>query len=54
MILGVQMILLVVFYGRKNMSFCEENLKLTKNNTFNNVFCSGIFTYYRFLPISKK
>ena len=24
------------------------------NSTFNNVFCNGISTYYRFLPIFRK
>ena len=36
---------------KKNIIFYEKNLKLSKNNTFNNVFCNRIFTYYPFLPI---
>ena len=45
------MILSVRFYGRKNMTFYEENVKFPKNNTFNNEFCNRLFPYYRFLPI---
>ena len=44
----------VVSYERKNIIFYEKNLKLLNNNTFNNVFCNIIFSYYRFLPNSKK
>ena len=36
MILKLEMILSVAFY-EKNIIFCEENSKLTKNNTFINV-----------------
>ena len=36
---------------RKKMNV---NLKLTKNNTFYNVFCKRILLYYRFLLIFKK
>ena len=28
---------------KKNIIFYEKNLKLAKNNTFNNVFCNTIF-----------
>ena len=38
----------------KNIIFCEQNLKLTKNNTFNNVICKRIFSHYWFFPIFKK
>ena len=38
MILRFEMILLVVSYKKKNIIFYEKNPKLTKNNTFNNVF----------------
>ena len=31
--------------------FILKNVKLTKNNTFNDVFCNKICLYYRFLPI---
>ena len=51
MILRLEMILSVVFYERINIIFYEKNLKLTKNNTFNNVFCNTILPYYRFLII---
>ena len=54
MILRVKMILTVVSYERKNMIFCGKNIKITKYNIFNNVFCNRIFPYYRFLPIFKK
>ena len=36
MILRLEMILSVMSYGRKNIIFYEQNLKLTENNTFNN------------------
>ena len=51
MILIVLMKLPVLFYKRKNTIFYGKNFKLTKNNTFNNVFCNKIFPFYRFLPI---
>ena len=35
----------VVFHERKNIIIYFENLKLMKNNTFNNVFCNRIFPY---------
>ena len=34
--------------------FFIKNLKLTKNNTFYNMFCNRIFAYYRTLPIFYK
>ena len=37
----------------KNIIFYFKKLKLTKNNTFNNVFCNRIYFYNRFLPIFK-
>ena len=40
MILKVEIILLAVFYERKNIILYVKNLKLTKNNTFNNAFCN--------------
>ena len=42
MILRLEMILSVVSYERKNIIH-EKNLKLTKNNTFNNVFVIEFF-----------
>ena len=42
MILRVKMIS-VLFYERKNTIFYEKNLKFTRNNTFINVFCNGVF-----------
>ena len=39
---------------KKNIIFYEKNSKLTKNITFNKVFCNGIFPHHRFLPIFKK
>ena len=51
MVLRFEMILSVVFYKRENIIFYEKHLKLTKNNTFNNVFCNKIFPCYPFLPI---
>ena len=53
MILKLEMILLVVSYEKINIFFHEKNLKVTKNNTLNNVFCNRIFPYKRFLPIFK-
>ena len=53
MILKLDMILSVVSYEIKNI-FYERNLRLTKNNTFNNAFGKRIFSYYRFLPIFQK
>ena len=38
----------------KNNIFYKNNLKLTKNNTFDPVFSKRIFLYYRSLPIFKK
>ena len=38
MILKLEIILSVVSYERKNITFNEKRLKLTKNNTFNNAF----------------
>ena len=40
-----------ISHERKNIIFHEKNFKLTKNNTFDNVFRNWIFLYYRFLPI---
>ena len=37
------MILSIVSHDRKNNIFNENNLKLTKNNTFDHVFCKRIF-----------
>ena len=51
MILKHEIILPVVSYDKKNIIFYEKNLKLTKNNTFNNVSCNKIFPYNRFLSI---
>ena len=50
----VEMILLAVSYERKNIIFYEKNLKLTKHNTFNNVFYNRIFPYNFLLPIFLK
>ena len=50
MILRFEMISSVVSYERKNILH-TKNLKLTKNNTFNNVFCNRIFPYFCFAPI---
>ena len=50
MILKLEIILSVVSYEMKNITFYEKHLKFTKNNTFNNVFCDTIFSRYRFLP----
>ena len=52
MILKLEMILSVVFYGRKTIIFYEKNLKLTENYTFNNFLRNR--TYHLFLPIFKK
>ena len=38
----------------KTSFYMKKNFKLMKNNTFNNVFCNGIFLYCRFLLIFKK
>ena len=38
MIIRLEIILSVVFYGRKKITFYEKNLKLMKNNTLNNIF----------------
>ena len=43
MILRLEMKLLFMFYGRKNMIYHQKNLKHTKNNTFNNVFAIEFF-----------
>ena len=51
MTLRLEMILSYVSYGRKNITFYEKNIKLTKNDTLNNVFCNRIFPYYRLLTI---
>ena len=42
------MILSVMSYESKNSIFYKNNLKPTKNNTFNNVLCYQIFPYYFF------
>ena len=54
MILRDEMILSDLTYERKKISFIEKNSKLTKSNTFNDVFCNKTFPYYRFLPIFQK
>ena len=41
-------------YERKKIIFNDKNLKVTKNNTFNNVFSNTFFSYYPFLPIFHK
>ena len=38
-----------VVFWKKNIVFHGKNLKLTKNNTFNNVFYNRVFPYYRLL-----
>ena len=38
----------------KNVHFYLKNLKLTINNTFNNVFCNRIVLWQRFLSLFKK
>ena len=43
MILRLEIILSFAFYKRKNITFHGKNLKLIKNNTFDNVF---YFTNY--------
>ena len=48
------MILSIVSYERKNIIFYDKNLKLRKNNYFNNVFCNQTFSYCCFLSIFKK
>ena len=48
------MILSIMSYKRKDIIFYEKHVKLTKNNTFNNVFCNGVFPHYRFLSIFPK
>ena len=51
MVLRLAMITSVVFYAKKKKHyFYEKNLKLTTNNTLNDVYCSRIFPYYNFLP----
>ena len=50
-LLWLEVIFLVVSYERKDILFYEKNLKFSKNNTFDNIFCNRIFPYYRFLPI---
>ena len=40
MILRLEIILSVVFHERKNIIIYKKNLKLSKNNTFNDVFCN--------------
>ena len=53
----MEMILTAVSYERKNIICCYiygKNLRLTKNNTFNNVFRNKVFSYCRFLPIFQK
>ena len=42
-ILRLEMILSVISYERKNVIFYEKNFKLTKSNTFNNVFGNQFF-----------
>ena len=54
MILRLEIILLVMPYERKIITFYEKTSKLTKNNTFNNDFYNRIFRYHRFLPIFQK
>ena len=46
-------ILSIMSYRRKKIYFLENYLKLTKNNTFYNVFCNIIFSCYRFLSFYK-
>ena len=41
-------------HERKNICFHEKYLKLTENNTSNNVFWNKIFPYSRFLPVFQK
>ena len=52
MILRLEMIHQSSFMKEKR-EFLIKNFKLTKNTTFNNVFCNRIFPYYRFLRIFK-
>ena len=40
-------------YRRKNMIFYEKNIKLEKNDIFNNVFYNRIFPHYRFYQFFK-
>ena len=49
MILRLEILLLVVIYEWKNIISYEKNVKFTKNNTLNDVFCNIIF-----LPIFLK
>ena len=53
MIQGLEKILSVMFYERKNIIYVK-NFKLTKKNTFNSGFCNRFFSYYRSLPIFYK
>ena len=39
---------------KEKTSFFMKKIKLTKNNTFNNVFGNKLFSFYRFLVIFKK
>ena len=43
--LRIEIILSVVSYERKNIIVYEKNVKLSNNNTFNNVFCNIILIY---------
>ena len=52
-ILRLEMILSVINYEIKDI-FYQKNFKLTKNNTFKNVFCKRFFPNYRFLSIFYK
>ena len=45
MISRLEMILLVVYYERKNINFYEQDSKITENNTFNNAFGNRIIFY---------
>ena len=54
MILRLQKLLSDVSYARKNLIFHEENLKLTKNNTFNNVLSYNMAYFISIKLIDRK
>ena len=53
MILRLGMMLSVVCY-EKSIIFYKKNLTLTKNSTFNIIFCNRILPHYHFSPILLK
>ena len=49
-----EMIFSVMSYERKKPYSLRKKFRTYKKNTFKNVFCHKIFSYYRFLQVFQK